>query len=465
MTRREPYFETTPLYIYVVTSFIVGALACWPIFLSGSVFVYFDTGGYLSNGAAILRVLADYLWPTTAVLTEPAATEDAVDKGRAIRSFVYSAYVYFGSLTPLGHFGPVLGQSILISAVALLLVPRAIIGHPILLTGALLALLVATPLPFYAGFYMPDILAAAIILGAMILARGTNARGYVVVGVALAFAASSHYGHLPLALGLLVVVGLWHLVRRSLTPAFCLTIALPLTFAVIVNIAGGKVAFGQASFTPHRFPIMLARSLADGPVRWHLEQNCDQYNYEICKHFDEFPDNVGAALWQEGGLGKIKSVEVLDRIRAEEPLLLWRGFLDYPGLQTWSLGRNAALQLMRFGLSDVYVGAVINAPDGTYKVNIDKAKFRSLFDGLEYLHLIVVLLSLVYLLVTFRKGRTNVDQIGVLTIMLLCGLALNAGIFGGLSAPVDRYGGRVIWILPMLAALVFLAGRVRDDHV
>jgi hypothetical protein len=44
----------------------------------------------------------------------------------------------------------------------------------------------------------------------------------------------------------------------------------------------------------------------------------------------------------------------------------------------------------------------------------------------------------------------------------IAGLVANAAIFGGLSAPVDRYQARVIWIIPMLAALFWL---VRRDTV
>jgi hypothetical protein len=43
--------------------------------------------------------------------------------------------------------------------------------------------------------------------------------------------------------------------------------------------------------------------------------------------------------------------------------------------------------------------------------------------------------------------------------VVVVGLAANATIFGGLSAPVDRYQMRVIWIVPMIAALFWLARR------
>jgi uncharacterized ion transporter superfamily protein YfcC len=57
------------------------------------------------------------------------------------------------------------------------------------------------------------------------------------------------------------------------------------------------------------------------------------------------------------------------------------------------------------------------------------------------------------------------DRLGVgrrereMLFMAVAGLAINAAIFGGLSVPVDRYQGRVIWIIPALAALFWLERR------
>ncbi len=44
-------------------------------------------------------------------------------------------------------------------------------------------------------------------------------------------------------------------------------------------------------------------------------------------------------------------------------------------------------------------------------------------------------------------------------LVAVAGLAINAAIFGGLSVPVDRYQGRVVWIVPVLAALFWLTRR------
>ena len=465
MTRQEPYFQTAPVLVYAFASCVVGVLACWPILINGSVLVFFDIDAYLSSGAAISGVLADFLGTTPETATPgDAGADTGPDRGRSIRSIVYSAYAFFGALTPLGAVGPVLVQSALVAALALLLVPAQAMRRPALAFVTLLGLLLLTPWPFYASLFMPDLLTAAVLIGAMILIRGTNRRGHIVVGGMLCFALSSHYGNPPLALALLGCVGVWLAVSRRLTTGASLAMALPFVFTVAVNMVGSTIAFGEASVAPRRLPILLARSLEDGPARWHLEQDCETYNYEICSALEVIPDDVGEALWQEGGLAQISSAEVIGRIRAEEPILLWRAFLDYPVAQTWSLGRNAALQMVRFGLSDVYAGHVMVSADGTYDVALDQDTARRTLDALEWLHIGVVLLSIVILLSALRNRDCEMHRIGAMATVLCLGLILNAGIFGGLSAPVDRYQGRIIWLLPLLAVLTILSRKtVADD--
>ncbi|MEL6419884.1 MAG: hypothetical protein AAFQ55_14830, partial [Pseudomonadota bacterium] len=56
------------------------------------------------------------------------------------------------------------------------------------------------------------------------------------------------------------------------------------------------------------------------------------------------------------------------------------------------------------------------------------------------------------LLLLAGAGQLSRQHMKVLAVVIV-GLLLNAGIFGGLSAPVERYQSRVIWLLPLLSAL------------
>ena len=53
----------------------------------------------------------------------------------------------------------------------------------------------------------------------------------------------------------------------------------------------------------------------------------------------------------------------------------------------------------------------------------------------------------------WASGRTRPGDVEVFA-MLLLGLALNALIFGGLSAPADRYQARIVWIVPAMVLLM-----------
>jgi len=57
----------------------------------------------------------------------------------------------------------------------------------------------------------------------------------------------------------------------------------------------------------------------------------------------------------------------------------------------------------------------------------------------------------------FKDGLRVGDRERALLFVAIVGLLANAAIFGGLSAPVDRYQARVIWIVPLLAALFWLS--------
>lgn len=69
----------------------------------------------------------------------------------------------------------------------------------------------------------------------------------------------------------------------------------------------------------------------------------------------------------------------------------------------------------------------------------------------------VVLLSILAIAgFALRDGlRVRADERALL-LVLATGLLVNAFIFGGLSAPADRYQARVVWLVPLLALLFTL---------
>ena len=75
------------------------------------------------------------------------------------------------------------------------------------------------------------------------------------------------------------------------------------------------VGFGQASVAPKRYPISLARSIADGPGLWHLQAKCGDYRYAVCEVFpNAIPTNPGDFLWGENGVRYRATPAQMERI-------------------------------------------------------------------------------------------------------------------------------------------------------
>ena len=49
----------------------------------------------------------------------------------------------------------------------------------------------------------------------------------------------------------------------------------------------------------------------------------------------------------------------------------------------------------------------------------------------------------------WKRGKFSASERD-LAFLIIAGLIVNAVIFGGLSAPVDRYQSRIVWLLPAL---------------
>ena len=414
----------------------VGALlSMWPAFLRGGVLWFGDSAWYLMEGKALWHAI----FASIGIGSDPAPWGAVLS---AQRSLPYSAFV--GLPVSVGLFAGAANyvQACLMLALVWPLVARLRPTWLAVLSVAIMLLL--TPFPFFAVYLMPDIFAAAVILYGILLVRVWDELDIptrIATSVIALFAVATHYGNLPLAAAVLAAaigVQLW---RGRLGYRAVMLGTATLAFAAALNIAIGVLAFDQASLAPKRLPILLARSMEDGPALWYLERACPEHGYAICTFWNgEFPDTVRGILWGEDGLGHADP-DVLERVRAEEPEILWRALRDYPLRQTQSLAGNAALQLVTVGTGDLGYGVV--------------GARATLLEAMGDVHLASYLAGIAALaLLTWRAPRA-----GGAVAVLAVGLLANAAIFGGLSAPVDRYQARVAWLVPLLALVLLLENR------
>lgn len=447
----------------VALSLAAAIMLSWPMLIVNVPLVFPDTIFYIKQGHEVIVLLLETFAPG-----EIATGGDA--NSTPLRSAPYAAFVYMTTRWPFGLVVPVLLQGAAVLFLLAALVQREFEAPPVAVALALVACATLTSLPWFVSYLMPDILAAAVVLYAAILVRGFDGLSTwprLVLGAIAAFAVASHYGHIPLAAACTGTAFAILLVQRRLTWGLLIAGTAPIALAVLANAILGLFAYEGASAAPRRLPVLLARSMEDGPARWYLEENCGTERYAVCAIFaGGVPDNVTDVLWSDGGLFKLDP-EQIARVRDEEATILWRAFLDYPAQQTWSFAGNAVVQFVSLGTGDFWRAKFGSTERGALRIEFDPKELRPVLDRIGAVHAGSVLagaLAIAWLMRAdgLRVGVRERELVGILAV----GLLANAAIFGGLSAPADRYQSRIAWIVPVLAAMFFLERlRVRATAV
>ena len=147
----------------------------------------------------------------------------------------------------------------------------------------------------------------------------------------------------------------------------------------------------------------------------------------------------------------------MERIRAEESLIVRRAAMEYPVEQFRLSAKNIARQLTMFGPDDLEFGQRLVGQEDPTLTQISANR-----PGLTAVGEIVVYLSFalsVLFLIAIRWVLRPVEIASIAIVVI--GLLANAAICGILSGVTDRYQARVVWLLPAVAILILL--RIRSE--
>jgi hypothetical protein len=355
---------------------------------------------------------------------------------------------------------------------------------PIVAFGLYAGLAVFSTLSWTVSWVMPDIFAGLVVAGMSGIVAGTltlpQARLAPLV-VLTGVGATMHSTTLPMVLAMAIAGGVlaaWQVWSRRLQRTVARLLAVRLAAAAALAV-GSTLAINLMTFgTPRLLPpfgtsIVLARFASDGLLQEHLERHCGSIAYRICEYRHELPREVDVFLWHPTApfarLGGFPAMEdearrLVAAIIQERPWAAARAFLA-----------NTLEQLLRFELAPDLRHASSNPGVlpifesfgirdlGGYKTALqhDPAFPPATVHGLHVAGLVAAVVILGALLVLGRL--TAAQRVGLAFVLL--GLAANAAVCGGLSAPTGRYNGRVVWLLPFFAAVLFLrsAGRAAAD--
>lgn len=468
----------------------------WPCWINGQPFFFADTSAYVKGAARVTMLIADnsaaraWLEPGA----KPAPLIQTQRPGRMIARLYQQATKYTSSPEKNGviagrsvYYGlfililsSVLGLSAVAYAQALL--SMALVATSLRamfdigdrhIAAILLALALASPLPFFNSILMPDVFAGMgmYALAALLLAPAACPWVRCFWGALVAAAVLFHSANIIIFAGLFLVI----LAARQ-----CVRQAVPMPGQAILLVAvllGAGVA-GEALFAyglqhythtaPIRPPFVTARLLADGPGRMFVARNCAPVGFEICRYqtlLHEAPAGTSSDefLWSTDprrGVFTLASKASRIRLANEDADFAAAVAQQYPGAVLLSSLRNVGVQFVSIGLAEFNYSpgsllafsyklpaAVVETMQHSLA---GQGRFRvSAFESLTQIFTLVSMAACAaYLLAVFWQRR----YAGFLFVLaLLAGILINALVCGALSTPHDRYQARVVWLLQLLA--------------
>jgi hypothetical protein len=419
----------------------------WPAFYNGYPLLWFDSTGYLA-----------VVWGHA--------------YGAALRSPFYS--LSLAPLLALQSEWPVVLAQATISAAMIFLLLRTMAGRVapsryLLLIG-LLALL--TSLPWTASIVLADVYAGLLPLGIFLLAFASErlaAWEIVFVFVVTCLGALVHYSHLPLAAALAgTALILLLLERRPLGVALrraALGLAVVL-IAIVGHVGLQWTLNGKVALAPNGSMFLLARLVEDGPAKAYLVAHCPERHFALCAFLDDMPMSAVQFLFRDQGPRHRMETTIL---RNEADIVVAGTLREQPLQVAWSAARNTLRQLAMFRTETNIVDYRATHPEAQNDVAMMKANLPGEYEsflqsrqsngniGLKdvfWLHVMTVRVSAVLLCLLLpwivACGERRLREF---TWLALAAVAANAAVCGALSAQVDRYGSRVVWLLPMLLCL------------
>ena len=448
---RADYFNDVLLFTCEIASL------CLPAMINQAPLVYPDTRSYFMGGRAAIEKIAG-LFAHHAGGTTPI--EATVEKARGVRSAFYALFTYIPAVT-LSLWLVIVLQAAIVAVVLRCLFHLATPARPRHLatparprwqsTAFIIVLALFTTVSWAACNIMPDIFTSVMALCLAIITvywrdLGRATAFWLACGIAGSMV--MHVTNLPIALGLLLVGGV--MMGRSIWPDRNRTLVIIAAIAggVAAMLLVGVVGFHQWTIAPQSPPFLLARSLQDGPGRLYLQQHCPQIGLDMCKHLDKLDLTTEKFIWDDDGVYSAVPPDEAARLRAEDKRIYIAAALEHPWMQARAMARNAALQLITFGIHEYYIPSWAEYSNSDMTLHMpDQAPWQTNLSVAEYA---IVIASLGVIALNWRKLPQPLRR---LAIMMLATVLLEA-LAGAISEPVPRYEARVIWLIPMTALLI-----------
>jgi hypothetical protein len=317
----------------------------------------------------------------------------------------------------------------------------------------LVLLTLFSTLPWVASMFMPDIFTPLTVLSLACLtlswddfSRRQRFALLIVFGASIVM----HVTNLPMAIALTVVAMAMQWKSLWVSPQRWLAVIVAGGVAVAAMLFVSVVGFGKWSVAPQNPPILLARSVADGPGKLYLQEHCPQINLVMCNHLDRLEGTFDDFVWHANGVFANVSPAEQDLIRTESATIAIHAAIEHPWLQLRASASDFLEQLTSFSLRDTRFPNSAKITRTEMLMAINDEAFSPWLVALSVVDYVSVLASCFALVWVWRTLSTRNKQLAVL---LLLAVILNSAT-GVLGMPVSRYGARIMWLVPLTALIL-----------
>ncbi|NOD65573.1 MULTISPECIES: hypothetical protein [unclassified Ruegeria] len=455
------------------------------LLINGAPLYYFDTGSYIRQGSVALNMLL----PPGAEGGTPGVTQTADGDSTASgsRSLIYGMILagFFRAnalfLVPVLHLSVVLLVAWLLARNAHRSMGNA--QSTTILTTVPLLVAASTSLPFYIAYMMPDIFAPVLlIIIAALAAFGRTMQIWEVLlmsGGALlcVLVHPSHFAIAGLMISFLILAALGNKMPRGWRATVLMIVVLVLAaaerkaFHVTVETTTKK----EVIYTPH----ITARLIVDGPGMAYLDEACPDAEIPTCALHEALswsddpyrmtPSHIIFERSARLGSFRLLPPEDQKQIALSQRDFAKAVFLSHPFSTSLALAKNGYQQILRHSITmtiptDVELNnarrlARLSEVDQDMLQMGQLSKDRAWIGTIDALHSAIYAISFVLIAFVLLKPASVAPDMKLFALFILIGIAVNALVCGGVSQPADRYGARVMWLLPFTAAFLFLVQR------
>ena len=470
-------------------------LSLWVFIANGGATFYFDTIEYVDRGHQLLSLLGLDLAPLRDLSATPSTTSTEIAPGGTVetvdgsRSMVYSLlaglFFWLGAVDGLVAMNAVLAVGTIWLACRLAMRGLADAPRPSSITLVAVGLAALGSLPFYVAIMMPDILSPILLMVAALLsAYAPRMRTWelLVVTALGGLAITVSMSHLAIGLILLPIVVLKAILvsepRRWLGPLLMLVVALAgIGEQAALRLAAKQVEDAEVVYRP----FLTARLIQDGPGFSYLSDRCPTDPEPTCALLDALSlsddptrlsaTNISFSSKPSNGSFRLMAADDQLEVTQQQFQFFLDVLLDRPIETSLSFAGNVLRQLtlnsvnmtlqtdlivrMSSGMTGMAWGDF-----GPGRLTADTGWLAFADPAQSALYALAALSVLGFL----ASGRLP-PVVATFLIMILIGIVVNAIVCGGLSQPANRYGARVIWLLPVAAVIggaVFAVRRRAD---